>query len=159
MIELTSSANSKSPSNFRLHLASLTRTSSIVATNIQENRMALDPAGEHRPPWTNETRRRRANSRKTRAPSHDSTTKNNRICPRNDDRKTTLKRRARKLQHVLCYPLYPAKRKRTVRRSNELWLRELSWGDAALPQTRGRLLVGFRRMSKRDAGGCGRLPI
>ena len=107
MIELTSSANSKSPSNFRLHLASLTRTSSTVATNIQENRMALDPAGEHRPPWTNETRRRRANSRKTRAPSNDSTTKNNGICPRNDDRKTMLKRRARKLQHVLCYPCIP----------------------------------------------------
>lgn len=47
---LTSSANSKSPSNFLLHLAPETRTSSTVATNTHENRMALIPAEEHRPP-------------------------------------------------------------------------------------------------------------
>lgn len=47
---------------------------------------------------------------------------------------------------------YP-KRKRSARRSNELWLREPSRGDAALLQARGRSLVGFRRMTRRDVGG------
>lgn len=146
---LTSSANSKSPSNFRLHLASVTRTSSTVATNIQENRMVLVSAGEHRPPWTDEMRCRVNSGKHVHRP--DSKTTNKR-----SSRMITAKRW--KGAHVnfdtFVFP-FSTKRKRSVRRSNELWLREPSRGDAALPQTRSRLLVGFRRMKGRDGGDAG----
>lgn len=81
------------------------------------------------------------------------------------DSKTTNKRSSRMITakrwkgaHVnfdtFVFP-FSTKRKRSVRRSNELWLREPSRGDAALPQTRSRLLVGFRRMKGRDGGDAG----